>query len=404
MQTEDIKKWWKKSKISEICEEIVDCLNRTAPISECKTGYKMIRTSNIKKWYINVEDVNHVSESTFKIWTRRSVPKKWDILLTREAPLWEVGLIKGNDQIFLWQRIVSYRIDPNLANNLFVYYSLLAPDLQWQIRAFWMWSTVEHMRVPDSKELIVNLPPLETQQKIASILSKYDDLIENNTKRIKILEQTAQEVYKEWFVKFKFPGHESITMVESGTDFWMIPEWWEVKKLWETVLIKKGKNITKDTITIWDIPVVAWGLSPAYYHNIANTISPVITISASGANAWFVRLYQENIWASDCSYLDKNLTDFIYFYYLFFQNKQEEVTRLQRWSAQPHVYPVDLMNLFILMPSDLILQSFEELISSFFLEISTLTLQNINLKQTRDIILPRLISGEVDVENLDIKF
>lgn len=83
------------------------------------------------------------------------------------------------------------------------------------------------IRGSELAKIYIDLPPLEVQQKIASILSKYDDLIETNTKRIKILEQTAQEIYKEWFVKFKYPGYESVPMVESATDF----DWWFREKV-----------------------------------------------------------------------------------------------------------------------------------------------------------------------------
>jgi type I restriction enzyme S subunit len=243
---------------------------------------------------------------------------------------------------------------------------------------------------------------LETQQKIAGILSAYDDLIENNNKRIKILEEMAQMLYKEWFVDFKFPNHQNTKFVDS--EFGKIPEGWEVVDLDKKIDIRKGKNITKNTVKDGNIPVVAGGLSPAYYHNEFNTEAPVITVSASGANAGYVNLYHSNIWASDCSFIDKKTTPFVCFYYLFLKNKQIEITGLQRGSAQPHVYPKDLMGLKIFNIPNSLISGFEEKILPIFLLLKNLDQKNTHLKQTRDLLLPRLISGELSVENLQVKY
>lgn len=100
------------------------------------------------------------------------------------------------------------------------------------------------------KNFEFTIPDMETQVRIASILSAYDDLIENNEKRIKILEEMAERLYREWFVKFQFPGNEKVKKIESGTEYGIIPEGWEVKKLGDGLNISKGKNITKHTITL----------------------------------------------------------------------------------------------------------------------------------------------------------
>lgn len=224
------------------------------------------------------------------------------------------------------------------------------------------------------ENLELEIPNLPTQAHIASVLSAYDDLIENNEMRIKALEEMAQLLYTECFVK----SEKRLEMTELG----------------KKIEIKKGKNITLNTITHGNVPVVAGGLSPAYYHNKANTSAPVITISASGANAGFVNLYYENIWASDCSFIDDNTTLFPYFYYLFLKNNQDEITRAQRGSAQPHVYPADLMRLKIANIPDDLLKKFENKIQVIFNIISILKKENKNLFQTRDLLIPQLVTGK----------
>ena len=250
------------------------------------------------------------------------------------------------------------------------------------------------------KRAEIYLPPLSIQQKIAAILSAYDDLIENNLWRIKILEEMARNLYREWFVKFRFPCHAKVRMVDSPLG--KIPEGWEVVTLGELVNIPKGKNITKKTIVPGDVPVVAGGIAPAYYHNAANTRNPVITISASGANAGFVNLYYHDVWASDCSVIDLSATKYVYYFYLLLKDRQYEVTRLQRGAAQPHVYPKDLMALDALSVPEEILEFFARKIGPIFKMIKNMKEKNKNLHQTRDLLLPKLISGELDISELEI--
>ena len=228
----------------------------------------------------------------------------------------------------------------------------------------------------------------DNQIKVGKILSNYDDLIENNQKQIKLLEEAAQKIYKEWFVDFKFPNHETATFKQTY--------------LGSEVMPIKGKNITKAIIKKGNVPVVAGGIEPAYYHNTPNTVAPVITVSASGANAGYINLYYQDIWASDCSYIDTTMTPYVYYYYLLLKYNQIKVTNMQRGAAQPHVYPQDLAQLKIKIPEENVIREFNEIITPFFSEISNFSLKNQTLKQTRDLLLPRLISGDIDVENLEV--
>ena len=235
---------------------------------------------------------------------------------------------------------------------------------------------------------VIALTSKDEQIKVGKLLSNYDDLIENNNRRIKILEEMAQKIYKEWFVDFKFPGHETTTIKETVLSSMITPI--------------KGKNITKSKAKLGNVPVVGGGIEPAYYHNTANTQAPVITISASGANAGFVNLYYKNIWASDCSYIDTTMTNYIYYIYLLLKNKQIGITNMQLGAAQPHVYPRDLVNLKIKEFPIEVVVNFEKMVSPIFENIKVLSIKNENLKQTRDLLLPHLISGEIDVENMEI--
>jgi Restriction endonuclease S subunits len=252
------------------------------------------------------------------------------------------------------------------------------------------------------KENII-LPDLPTQQKIADLLSVYDDLIENNERRIKILEETAQRLYTEWFVKFNLPAEVltkagfpdgKLKMIDSGTEYGIIPEGWEITKLGNKIKIRKGKNITKGTITHGVVPVIAGGLNAAYYHNKVNTKWPVVTISASGANAGFVNLHYEDVWASDCSYIDSNVTRNVYFHYLYLKNKNKEIKNLQRGAAQPHVYPKDLMTLSIIDYPEALIDNFQREVNKLFVLIGNVKNKNRVLTKIRDLLISQIITGK----------
>ncbi|HID31619.1 MAG TPA: restriction endonuclease subunit S, partial [Desulfobacterales bacterium] len=251
---------WKRIPIVDLCETHVDCVNRTAPAVDGPTPFKMIRTTNVRNGFIDVNNVKYVDEPTYHRWTRRLVPIKNDVILTREAPLGNIGIVRSDDAIFLGQRLYHFRSDREKLNPYFLLYSLLADDLQGQIKGFGSGSTVEHMRLGDIPLLKVNAPSIETQKKIAAILSAYDDLIENNLRRIKILEEMARNLYHEWFVKFRFPGHQQVRMIDSPLG--EIPEGWEVAQLKEiadvnAISIRKG-NAPEEIVYV-DIASVSPG-------------------------------------------------------------------------------------------------------------------------------------------------
>lgn len=236
-----------------------------------------------------------------------------------------------------------------------------------------------------------NVPDIETQHRIADILSAYDDLIENNQKQIKLLEEAAQRLYKEWFVDLHFPGHENTKIVDG------VPEGWHRGTVGQIAEFKRGRTITKAQVKGGNVPVVAGGLEPAYYHNVANTKAPVITISASGANAGFVRLYGVDVFASDCSFVDGLGTESLFFVYEFLKESKVSIDQLQKGSAQPHVYAKDISAMKITIPEKEYLERFDRYAKVYFNKIKTLQGQNERLKTARNLLLAKLMSGEVEV-------
>ena len=231
----------------------------------------------------------------------------------------------------------------------------------------------------------------DIQKRIGMFLSRYDSLIENYQKQIKLLEEAAQRLYKEWFVDLHFPGHENTKIVDG------VPEGWELSKLGSLAEFKRGKTITKKDIVDGSIPVVAGGLEPAYYCNKFNTAERVITVSGSGANAGFTRMYFEKVWASDCSYVDWATTPFLHFVYCYLKDNKTTIDNMQKGAAQPHVYAKYINALGLCIPTEDVLNIFEIKVSRYFNTISSLQSQIRLLTEARDRLLPKLMSGEIAV-------
>ncbi|MBF4464211.1 restriction endonuclease subunit S [Flavobacterium sp. LC2016-12] len=348
-----------------------------------------------KKYCYNPEE--YYSEKGFIKYKKSLIPKGSTCVVT----IGSIGqkMIKAHTELFINQAVNAI-VPNNYYDEDFVYY-LLKINL-FQLKTFDSGTASGRENVSKSSFSNIKLivpKSKRTQSKIASILSSYDDLIENNLKRIKLLEEKAQITYEEWFVKMRFPGYKTAKFDEV-TGF---PEGWERKNIGLFTDILKGKNITKSTICDGKIPVVAGGLNPAYYHDTANTFNPVITVSASGANAGFVNLYLEDVWASDCSYVDSKMSKHVFFIYSTLKQNQDIITNLQQGAAQPHVYPKDLKKIEILIPELKYLNQFESIALSIFDSIRNFKMQNKLLKEARGILLPRLMSGMIDVEQLQIE-
>jgi type I restriction enzyme S subunit len=213
--------------IEELTGMLIDYRGKTPPKSD--NGIRLITAKVIKEGRILDEKHEYISEETYKTWMHRGFPEKGDVLITTEAPLGEVAQLKTSDKIALAQRVILLRGKPELINQRFYYYSLQSPYAQAELKARATGTTVFGIKQSELRKVRIPYFRLDIQNKISSILSAYDDLIENNLKRIKILEEMAQMIYREWFVNFRFPGHEKGKMVKS--EMGLIPEGWEIKKL-----------------------------------------------------------------------------------------------------------------------------------------------------------------------------
>ena len=379
---------WEKYKLKQLCSEIVDCVNKTAPTSDVPTPYKMLRTSDIRDGKINLDDLNCVTKEVYEKWTRRGKLQKGDVIFTREAPLGEVGLVREDKNYFLGQRLVLFRANDKMCDGRFLMYSLLWHDNKQAIISKGVGSTVAHLRVPECENIEIKVPDLDVQHRIADILSAYDDLIENNQKQIKLLEEAAQRLYKEWFVDLRFPGHENTKIVDG------VPEGWSRTNINEILTFHRGYDLTKNEMKAGRYPVVG-STTVIGYHNEFKIKGPGIVTGRSGSLGKYQFIW-DNFWPHNTSlYISDYKEHNIFFVYSLLQTV--DLTSLNNGGAIPTLNRNVLSNIEVIEAEKKLQDMFAKIAEPQYQKIKKLEKQNYRLKTARDLLLPKLMSGEVEV-------
>ena len=245
--------------------------------------------------------------------------------------------------------------------------------------------------------LSIPVPPLPTQRKIASILSAYDDLIENNTRRIAILEEMAQAIYREWFVNFRFPGHENVKLVDSPLG--QIPEGWEVGKLEDVLVLQRGFDLPKTNRVEGGVPIYA-STGVTGLHNEAKVKGPGVLTGRSGSLGTVTYIH-EDFWPLNTTLWIKKFkwgTPAFAYYVL----SGIDFETFNSGAAVPSLNRNNVHGLPTLLPNREVIAVFDEIAIAIFDQAKLLRRKNENLRTTRDLLLPKLISGKLDVEDLDI--
>lgn len=286
--------------------------------------------------------------------------------------------------------IIRVRLNKKICNPLYYFYLFQLPYNP--IKTIVNQCAQAGIRGSELCKIKVQKPSLSVQNSVSCILGKYDTLIENNTKRIRLLEKMAENLYKEWFVRFRFPGHENVEM-ENG-----LPKGWKRGSLSDVCEFKRGKNITSNEMQEGNVPVISAGLEPSGYHSCSNVRGVNVTMSSSGANAGYIAIHYSDIWAADCSYIEESTTGNIYYVYELLNNIRTVINNFQRGAAQPHVYPKDVNRIKLILPSKELMLKANGRLEIMHKEIYNLQKQNSLLARQRDLLLPRLMSGKLEVK------
>jgi len=347
--------------------------------------------------------------------------KAGDLVFTCWGTLGQVGLIPKNGPFpayIISNKQLKFRPNAELADPCFLFYYFACREMVNHINSIAIGAAVPGINLGILKNLDVVLPPLPLQRKIASILSAYDDLIENNTRRIAILEEMAQAIYREWFVNFRFPGHGNVKLIDSPLG--QIPEGWEWSCLSDLGFIGRGKSRHRPR----NAPELYGGPYPLFQTGDIKAASTFLwkysqTYSEAG-------LAQSKLWKPGtlCITIAANIADTailaktacfpdsvvgfvsnpdeqcVYFVKLYLETIRRQMQNVSRGTTQDNLSLAKLLSFKVPTPNSSVLLAFHNSVTPLFDNVLCLAKKNDNLRTTRDMLLPKLISGQLDVEDL----
>jgi len=383
--------------LRDVCEFIEDCLHATAPVVD--DGYPLIRTPNIGRGRLNLEGVYRVSEEIYEIWTKRAVPQDDDLIFAREAPPGNIAIIKNGDKVCLGQRTVHLRPNKSIVNPDFLCYFLLSPYQQSKLLSGATGATATHVNMKDIRGLILDeLPSLTSQKKIGEILATYDDLIENNHRRMTLLEDYARHIHREWFVRLRFPGTNKTrtnrcvlkNLCDDIRDS-VLPENIETETPYiglehiprrSITLCNWGtaEEVTSTKLRFKEGDVIFGKIRP-YFHKVGFALVDGV----SSSDSIVMRPVKDDF---RCLVLLTTSSDE---FVAHTSQTMREGSKMPRadWKIMRE-YPV-------LLPPDSLLRTFNTQIEPILQQLKNLAFQNRKLQVTRELLLPRLMSGEIPV-------
>ena len=390
--------------IKELCDLVVDCPHSTPTWTE--HGKTVIRNNNIKNGRIDFTSPSFTDDEHFAQRIKRAVPKAGDIVITREAPMGEVGMIPEGIECCLGQRMVLLRANERICDKHYLLYGLQSQLVQHQIS----WSegtgtTVSNLRIPHLEQIRVPYVPLDQQKKISSVLYALEDKIENNRKLNDNLELQAQLIYSE-----RFEGVKSNDL----------PSGWRVVPLGEIAMISnKNFNPLKESERIlehYSIPAFDETKFPIFEPSTSIKSNKFVVDSScfliSKLNPTVKRVWKPYCLTGSavCStefivYKSKNsyITDFLYSVIdsnSFSDFMCSHVTGST--GSRQRTIPSDTLSYKVILPSEDELIRFQSLVSPIYSRIRNNAIENDRLKQLRNSLLPKLMSGEIDVSSIKI--
>ena len=309
------------------------------------------------------------------------VARKGDVRKCAYITANENGWMTGSDCL----KVV---LDESKCYPKFIYYQLRSEHIGRWLEKVSIGATMPSLNTGLLSGIEMVLPPIEIQKQIAGILSVYDDLIKNNQKQIKLLEEAARRLYKEWFVDLRFPGHENTKIVDG------VPEGWSRTNINEILTFHRGYDLTKNEMKAGRYPVVG-STTVIGYHNEFKIKGPGIVTGRSGSLGKYQFIW-DNFWPHNTSLYISDYKDHnIFFVYSLLQTV--DFASLNNGGAIPTLNRNVLSNIEVIEPTDELQEMFAKIAEPQYQKIKNLEKQNNQLKMARDALLPKLMSGEVEV-------
>lgn len=393
-------------------------------------GISLIRSLNVYDYSFSYENLAYIDEVQAKKLSNVEIHEN-DILLNITGA--SVGrCCKVPRQIIparVNQHVSIVRVDNNCANVDYILYYINSPHNKLRLLNIAQGGATREALTKEAIEnFIVELPDNNAQDFIANILSSYDNLIENNNRRIAILEEMAQRLYREWFVHFRFPGHENVKMVESKLG--LIPENWHNFKIENIVSFNRGKSYRSSEINVEDgVPFINLKNIRAYggfnkggtklfdgIYKESHKVRPGDIVMAVTDMTQERRLVGQvarvpNM-KSDYAIISMDLIKLIpfqaqnsvYVYSLLrYSNLSRKIAGFANGANVLRLDPELVLQQDFIMPDDDTIKRFTSLVESLYNSVDICEEKNETLRKTRDHLLPRLISGDIDVSKLCVK-
>ncbi len=349
-------------------------------------GIPVLKIGNIQNKSVLPECADHFPEELLVKKLDRYFLRPGDTLIamTGAGSVGKVGKMPRIEGKFLVnQRVAIVRPDESRCDPDFIFYALSQDYFETKLYALGLGAGQPNVSGKQIGDLEIPFPPLPTQRRIAGILSAYDDLIENSQRRIRLLEDMARALYREWFVHFRFPGHEPVPRIPSTLGD--IPKGWEVKKLGGILQLNYGKALKKEDRRDGEYPVFG-SSGQVGSHDTSLVKGPGIIVGRKG-NVGSVFWCNEDFFVIDTAYFVTSSLPLRFLFYVLptlnFINSDAAVPGLSRNQA----YTLEMA-----VPPTPLLTKFCELAETFEKQASTLQRQIQNLRRTRDLLLPRLLS------------
>lgn len=380
---------WKKAKLSECCQSISDGDHQAPPKSN--KGIPFVTISNIKDNSFDFTDCMYVPQSYYNNLLAKRKPQKGDILYSVVGSFGIPVLMKENVKFTFQRHIAILRPNPHIVEPAYMYYSMLSKAFFLQADAAAIGAAQRTISLSSLQNLTINLPDLPTQHRIASILSAYDDLIENNRRQIKLLEEAAQRLYSEWFVELRFPGHEGVKVVDG------VPEGWKIETVGSLLRkIPRTKQIlTSDYQVSGNIPIVdqSRDFIAGYTNDTDACVKPQDAIIVFGDHTRILK-YITFPFAkgADGTQLIVSNSDCMPQSLFYFSIIHIDLTNYHY--ARHFKY---LKESTILVPTKSIANAYDNIVHPIMKRIQVLRDSCVKAKEARDQLLPKLMSGEMEV-------
>ena len=398
---------WEKAAIKSVCKGIYDGPHATPPVSD--TGAIFLGISNFSNGRLDLSDIRFISENDLPRWTKRVTPQASDIVFSYEATLNLYAVIPDGFRGCLGRRMALIRVDEEKAYYKFLYYYFYSDAWRVVIQENTvLGATVDRIPLVKFPDFLIDLPPLVTQHRIADILSAYDNLIENNQKEIKLLEEATQRLYKEWFVDLRFPGYEDVKIVDG------VPEGWKKDTIDSRIELLSGYAFKSSEfndegkykiITIKNVKdgqfdgdnVNCMINIPEKMPEHCKLVDGDILLSLTGNVGRVCIVHGENFLLNQ--QIAKLRSNNMAYTYCLFRSKDmfDNMNNLTNGVAQQNLSPIRTGKINIVFPTDALIQMFEKTVNPMLNKITVLNKSILSLSQARDRLLPKLMNGEIEV-------